>query len=125
MALTKNQRVQLKAKFGGRCAYCGEELGSHWHADHIEPVMRGYMPKTPDNPQGMSRVERDTPENMMPACSACNIHKSSFTLEFWREELTAQLGRLHKYQKSYRMAKKFGLVAETGAQVIFYFEKCQ
>ncbi|HCR5976064.1 TPA: HNH endonuclease, partial [Shigella flexneri] len=27
MALTKKQRAELRMKFGGRCAYCGCELG--------------------------------------------------------------------------------------------------
>ena len=37
MALTKKQRVELRMKFGGRCAYCGCELPEKgWHADHVE-----------------------------------------------------------------------------------------
>ena len=36
----KEQRQILKMKYGGRCAYCGEELGDRWHADHIKPVLR-------------------------------------------------------------------------------------
>lgn len=39
MALTKSQRAALREKFGGRCAYCGSELGERWHADHIEPIV--------------------------------------------------------------------------------------
>lgn len=27
-------------KLGGRCAYCGCELGEKWHADHVKPVIR-------------------------------------------------------------------------------------
>jgi len=26
--------------FGGKCAYCGNELQSGWHVDHIDPVIR-------------------------------------------------------------------------------------
>ncbi|MFW8236293.1 HNH endonuclease, partial [Klebsiella pneumoniae] len=40
MALTKKQRAELRMKFGGRCAYCGCELGDKWHADHVEAVRR-------------------------------------------------------------------------------------
>lgn len=29
MALTKKQRAELRMKFGGRCAYCGCELGDN------------------------------------------------------------------------------------------------
>jgi hypothetical protein len=32
MHLNKEARSALKAKFGGRCAYCGVELGERWHA---------------------------------------------------------------------------------------------
>ncbi|MDX8205518.1 hypothetical protein WDA38_11070 [Acinetobacter pittii] len=38
MKLTKQQRAELKQKFGGHCAYCGDLLGDKWHADHIEAV---------------------------------------------------------------------------------------
>ena len=41
MSLSKKQRIVLRAKFGGRCAYCGEVLKEKgWHADHVEPVLR-------------------------------------------------------------------------------------
>lgn len=42
MALTKTQREALKSMFGGRCAYCGCELGRKWHANHVEPVYRNF-----------------------------------------------------------------------------------
>ncbi|EPK4453012.1 HNH endonuclease, partial [Acinetobacter baumannii] len=43
MKLTKQQRAELKQKFGGHCAYCGELLGDKWHADHIEAVKRDLI----------------------------------------------------------------------------------
>ena len=43
MNLTKLQRAELKQKFGGHCAYCGELLGDKWHADHIEAVKRDLI----------------------------------------------------------------------------------
>ncbi|TPT11925.1 HNH endonuclease, partial [Acinetobacter baumannii] len=30
MKLNKKQREELKQKFGGHCAYCGELLGDKW-----------------------------------------------------------------------------------------------
>ena len=42
MKLTKAQREQLKNKFGGHCAYCGDQLGDKWHADHLAPIYRGH-----------------------------------------------------------------------------------
>ena len=40
--MTKKQRQEVFDKFGGRCAYCGCELGKGWHLDHIEPVCRKF-----------------------------------------------------------------------------------
>lgn len=75
MALTKKQRAELRMKFGGRCAYCGCELGDKWHADHVQPVIR-FDGK-------MLHQERDDINNMVPACHPCNLHKhcnSSMTI---------------------------------------------
>lgn len=47
------------------CPYCGEELGDSPHADHIYPVALG----------GLS-----TPENMVLACSTCNLQKHDLTI---------------------------------------------
>ncbi|WP_349665206.1 HNH endonuclease, partial [Escherichia coli] len=60
MALTKKQRAELRMKFGGRCAYCGCELGEKWHADHVKPVIRFDG--------NMLHQERDDISNMVPAC---------------------------------------------------------
>jgi hypothetical protein len=40
--LKKSEREQVCLKYGGRCAYCGVELGERWHADHFEPVVRNW-----------------------------------------------------------------------------------
>ena len=40
MKLTKTQREELKQKYAGRCAYCGDGLTDKWHADHLEAVVR-------------------------------------------------------------------------------------
>lgn len=65
MALTKKQRAELRMKFGGRCAYCGCELGEKWHADHVKPVIRFDG--------NMLHQERDDISNMVPACHPCNL----------------------------------------------------
>ena len=68
MALTKKQRAELRMRFGGRCAYCGCELGDKWHADHVEAVRRNIS-----NGCAMDRPENDTVSNMVPACIPCNL----------------------------------------------------
>lgn len=124
--LTKSQRAALRQKFSGRCAYCGQKLGPRWHADHFEPVQRrskwdrekGQMVATGE----CYSPEHDNLKNLMPACPACNIDKSVLSLEEWRGKLQRATGVLSRNSPTYRHAVRFGLVQETNAKVIFYFE---
>ena len=124
--LTKSQRAALRQKFSGRCAYCGQELGPRWHADHFEPVQRrskwdrekGQLVATGE----CYSPEHDNLKNLMPACPACNIDKSVLSLEEWRGKLQRATGVLSRNSPTYRHAVRFGLVQETNAKVIFYFE---
>lgn len=124
--LTKAGRVQLHAMFDGRCAYCGHPLPERWHADHIEPVIRtdwavrrGWSDGDgkPINPQN------DRPDNFFPACPQCNISKASMSIEAWRGWLEGHIKSLNRDHSIYRLSKAFGLIAETGASVCFYFER--
>lgn len=124
--LTKSQRAALRQKFSGRCAYCGQELGPRWHADHFEPVQRQ---SAWDNKKKKlvatgecGAAEHDNLENLMPACPACNIDKSVLSLEEWREKLQRATDVLTRNSPTYRHAVRFGLVQETNAKVMFYFE---
>lgn len=133
VTLTKVQRAQLFAKFDGRCAYCGGDLPERgWHADHVEPVYRKYkMVRTDDHRHSYKFVqtgecyapENDHAENFMPSCRACNIDKSTLTLEDWRKSLERKVQVLRKNYSAYRHAERFGLVAEVKAKVIFHFEQ--
>lgn len=38
--MNKKDREIIFNKYGGRCSYCGCDLGKGWHVDHIEPVKR-------------------------------------------------------------------------------------
>jgi len=127
--LTKAQREQVRQMFEGRCAYCGEALSDRWHADHVEPVVRELLTKR--TAHGTYKLvsgdpiypERDTLENFMPACPPCNISKHSMTLEVWRGWLAGHVNSLNAYHPIYRLAKRYGLIQETGAHVEFYFER--
>lgn len=129
MKLTKAQRAEVKAKCGGRCAYCGEPLGDRWHADHVEAVMRVSMMWDDDQqrlvprPSGMIRPHNDKIENMLPACVPCNLYKATFDLEGFRQLIEETVGVLGRNSTTYRHARRFGLVQETGAKVTFYFER--
>lgn len=116
MRLTKKQRIELHAKFAGRCAYCGCELGDRWHADHFEPVIRLRDERVSENPANHAVG------NMMPACAPCNISKGRQTLEGWRQWLAGHINSLNSYTPIYRIAKAYGLIVETGKPVVFHFE---
>jgi hypothetical protein len=116
--LTKQQREQVRLRFGGLCAYCGQPLGARWHADHVEPVMREWWKKD----GGMERPQNDRLDNLMPACGPCNLDKHAMSLEGWRNWLANKVAVLQRDSSTYRHAVRFGLVAETGAPVVFHFE---
>lgn len=59
----------------------------------------------------------------MPACPPCNISKGAMELEVWRNWLAKHVESLNRYHPIYRAAKAYGLVQETGAPVVFYFER--
>lgn len=125
MNLSKNQREELRKKFDGKCAYCGCELKKGWHADHFLPVERelewipGHGPVATGK---LYRPENDTVENMMPSCPPCNIDKHSMSLEGWRRKLQDSANVLSRHNPTYRHAKRFGLIQETGVKIKFYFE---
>lgn len=126
MKLTKAQRTTLRQMFDGCCAYCGVALEDRWHADHFKHVER-KMKRLPDGrliyTGDVHRPERDTIENMMPACAPCNIDKHNLTLEDWRIKLQRAVAVLMRNQPTFRHAVRFGLLQETGAQVVFHFER--
>ncbi|ANN70882.1 HNH endonuclease [Bordetella bronchialis] len=128
MRLTKQQREELRGRFGGRCAYCGEPLGDKWHADHLEAVFRDTLMEVRNKrllfrSGAPTRLDLDNIANLMPACPPCNIDKSTYKLEDWRAKLSRSCAVLMRNQPTYRHAVRFGLVAETGATVQFYFER--
>ena len=128
MKLSKSQRAALREKFGGRCAYCGEELGDLWHADHIEYVERelAFVPgKGVVSTGRMLRPERDTLENLNPACAPCNLDKHSLTLEAWRALMQRSNEALMRDVSTFRRAARYGLVELKAAPIVFYFERAQ
>jgi 5-methylcytosine-specific restriction endonuclease McrA len=126
MALTKAQREVIKNKYGGRCAYCGCELPERWHVDHMEPVERklkydankGYVATGE-----LRRPENDNFDNLMPACPPCNIDKHALPLYIWRRYIQDSAITLTRDNSTYRRAKRFGIVTETGNIIKFFFEE--
>jgi len=112
----KELRQQVYKMFGGHCAYCGEELKEGWHIDHITAVRRYENWVVP---------ELDVPSNMYPSCPSCNINKHTMTIEEFRYQIERFVNSLNERITQYKIAKRFGLVEETGAKVTFYFEKAK
>ncbi|EOX2565497.1 HNH endonuclease [Escherichia coli] len=110
----------MREKFGGRCAYCGCELGNKWHADHVEAVRRNIS-----NGYAMDRPENDTISNLVPACIPCNLFKMCSTVEDFRSRIATQVDVTRRASRSYRTAESFGLIQPTNAPVVFWFEKYQ
>lgn len=111
-------RELIKNKFGGKCAYCGCELGQKWHVDHVKAVFRCSMQET-----GMRKPENDCIENKFPACVKCNLFKATFSIEELRTEISMQIERARRYSVNFRTAERFGLVEIKQKPVVFWFEQ--
>jgi len=109
----KEQRLAVFNRYNGHCAYCGQEIKLNgFEIDHIEALYR--------NDEGGGS---DTFENMNPACRKCNRSKSTFTIEKWRKQLYHKVTMLNRDSAAYNMAKRYGLVQETGIVIQFYYER--
>lgn len=131
MALTKKQRKQVWDKSGGKCWYCGIDLPEKgWHADHVESVIRLSTWVRGEGNSGkfvatgeMHRAHNDKIENMVPACAPCNLFKSTFGVEFFRQEIESQIERARKTSVNFRTAERFGLIEAKPQPVQFWFER--
>lgn len=129
MKLTKPQREALRLKYQGLCAYCGKPLGDRWHADHIEPVERKLEAVHKDGVYSLRttgevhRPERDAIENLNPACAPCNIDKHTLSLEQWRDLMQRSHEVIHRDNGTYRRMKRYGLIVENHAPIVFHFER--
>lgn len=130
MLMKKAERQLIFNKYGGKCAYCGCKLEKGWHVDEIEPVRRNwtYVEDTTTGFDikkkyiGCIHPERFSIENQNPACASCNINKHSMTLEEFRSSIKGFMKHLNEVSTQYKIAKRYGLVRESGIEVKFYFE---
>jgi len=133
MKLSKQQRAELRMKFGGRCAYCGCELPEKgWHADHVKAIHRKLEIDEEARRKGKwklkqtgesYRPQHDTLENMNPACAPCNLFKSVFDIEEFRNQIQLQAERGLRASVNFRTAERFGLVEVVNKPVVFWFER--
>ena len=135
MVISKTDRQRVFDMYGGKCAYCGCPLEKGWHVDHVEPIRRDWKYvlderglKTRDSKGEYAIVktemhpDRNHVNNYMPSCPSCNINKHGDTIEGFRLSIYKYLNSLNERMVQYKMAKKYGLIEETGKPVVFYFE---
>ena len=109
MGFSTKIRKQVHAKYDGRCAYCGVNISQKgMQVDHIQAKYRNGS---------------DGFENLNPACFACNNYKLTFDIEELRQQIGFQVVRARQKSVNFRLAERYGLIKETGASVVFYFER--
>lgn len=107
--ITPSERQCIYNKYNGRCAYCGQLITRKaFHVDHIKSLHKG---------------DAGALDNMLPSCGSCRRYKSSYDLETFRRMLTKLPDRLRQESCDYKMALRFGMVAEHQEPPRFYFEE--
>lgn len=104
--IPKKIKDAVKKRYGGRCAYCGEKP-DRLFIDHLEPYQY---------------TQNDDIKNLMPSCQACNLYKTSFFLDQFRNELENSVRKARQYSVNYRFAERYGLVKANEKPIKFYFE---
>jgi len=133
--ISPTERESIRLMFGGKCAYCGDELSGKWHLDHVEPVRREsvYVPgevsrSNYPNMRSTGKLfapQNDRRENLYPSCVACNILKGASDVEGFRQVL-AYFARSVPKIKTYshvRHLMRFGKLIIDPTPVEFWFEK--
>ena len=117
----KIDRQAVFNKYNGHCAYCGDVLlPKKWQVDHKWPKALAHL--RPD-------YDIDSPENLMPSCTKCNIHKHGMPLDRldyvaggWRVVLSKQLSMLKK-NAQFDRALRFKQIIIEEKPIVFYFER--
>lgn len=127
--MTKQKRLDIYNKFGGKCAYSGTSLEDDWQVDHI-------IPKRTFDFFNYEQADVDDIKNLIPCQRIINHYKRALDLEEFR---TLWLGGLHKRllkptnprtekskaTKEYRLkvaASYFGITPDKPFGGKFYFE---
>lgn len=128
MALTKKETYELTkemlhAKYDGKCALCGCDLPDKWQIWHIEPNKTIVT-------KNKVFIGNDSYDNKLPACASCNstrVHKCPYgTIEDFRATLYGEYNFMRggmMYASIYQKMLRYGLIEETGASIVFHFEK--
>lgn len=126
MAISKQTRKLVYAKYKGRCAYCGKEITvNQMQIDHLIPLRRNTTQEEIDrfNRNNVEHIEKGTNElsNLMPACSSCNAAKGEMTVNKFRQTIQQCAKSIMKGVES-KLSVAYGLVEYHPHPVKFYFE---
>ena len=70
------------------------------------------------------KPENDNLKNWMPSCASCNINKHGYDIETFRNLIAGFMKHLNENNTQYKLAKRYGLVQETGIKrPVFYYEE--
>jgi 5-methylcytosine-specific restriction endonuclease McrA len=117
--MNKTIRKRVHAKYGGRCAYCGEVISlEEMQVDHFIPVGRGCT----DGEMESYLPHRGTDDfdNLMPSCRMCNFYKARNDIEGFRNSIKTWLD--YKRTFATRLALKYGILTEHEWSGRFYYE---
>ena len=113
-SISRLTRLNVFAKYNGRCSYCGCELEiTEMQVDHFIPHM--------------NRGGEDSLDNYYPACEVCNRVKSDRTIEGFKNAIR-HCGEIHRKRKtpimadSDKIAMKYELTKEDH-EIKFFYEK--
>lgn len=125
------KRKAIYEKSNGHCFYCGCKLGEKgWHADHFHPIIRindyeiiNHKLVGKDTGKRV-HPDLDCDENLVPACAPCNLFKTTYSIDFLREEIVAQFERVRAKSSGFKMLERMGLITcHENEPVKFWFEK--
>lgn len=105
----KIDRHKVWLKYGGRCAYCGNEISiKDMQIDHIKPKRNGGT---------------DDIDNLNPSCRLCNHYKRAESIDTFRNwKLAGLVERLRKVY-IFKVAERYGIIKVNGFDGKFYYEK--
>ena len=107
----KKIRLDVYAKYGGRCAYCGRKIAyKDMQVDH-------FIAKKAFDQSGSDDIS-----NLMPSCRMCNHYKRANSLELFRRYIQ-EIPRKLRENYIYKIGVVYGNVVENQKPIEFYFEK--
>jgi hypothetical protein len=124
----KVHRNHVYGKYGGRCAFCGDQLPPRWH---VWPIVKDGGRLRIVDARG---VPKDARELDLPACISCNRTRLNNSMRggvlITIEQFRGCLYREFKFLRSqclnapyYQKALRFGLIQETNKPIVFFFER--